>query len=116
MNIITGKSHFRGSCVQASVELGPEDVSLLERCPHFRGSCVQASVELEPEDVSLLERCPHFRGCCVEALGPDKYLGISHVSDILPSFRALHLIVAITIQHLSLQRESKNTSPTQLKL
>ena len=23
----------------------PEDVSLLERCPHFRGCCVQASVE-----------------------------------------------------------------------
>ena len=25
--------------------------------------CVQASMELWPEDVSLLERCPHFRGC-----------------------------------------------------
>ena len=24
----------------------PEDVSLLERCPHFRGCCVQASMEL----------------------------------------------------------------------
>ena len=23
--------------IQASMELGPEDVSLLERCPHFRG-------------------------------------------------------------------------------
>ena len=44
------------------MELGPEDVSLLERCPHFRGCYVQASVELGPEDVSLLERCPHFRG------------------------------------------------------
>ena len=44
-------------------DLGPEDVSLLERCPHFRGCYVQASVELVPEDVSLLERCPHFRGC-----------------------------------------------------
>ena len=42
--------------------LGPEDVSLLERCPHFRGCYVQASMELGPEDVSLLERCPHFRG------------------------------------------------------
>ena len=42
------------------MELGPEDVSLLERCPHFRGCYVQASVELGPEDV---ERCPHFRGC-----------------------------------------------------
>ena len=35
--------------------LGPEDVSLLERCPHFRGCYVQASMELGPEDVSLLE-------------------------------------------------------------
>ena len=40
------------------MELGPEDVSLLERCPHFRGLYVQASMELGPEDVSLLERCP----------------------------------------------------------
>ena len=38
---------------------GPEDVSLLERCPHFRGCYVQASLESGPEDVSLLERCPH---------------------------------------------------------
>ena len=53
---------------------GPEDVSLLERCPHFRGCYVQASMELGPEDVSLLERCPHFRGCYVQALvelGPE---------------------------------------------
>ena len=35
-------------------------VSLLERCPHFRGCYVQASAELGPEDVSLLERYPHF--------------------------------------------------------
>ena len=41
------------------LELGPADVSLLERCPHFRGWYVQASMELGPEDVSLLERCPH---------------------------------------------------------
>ena len=40
----------------------------LERCPHFRGWYVQASVELGPEDVSLLERCPHFRGWYVQAL------------------------------------------------
>ena len=26
-----------GIYVQGSMELGPEDVSLLERCPHFRG-------------------------------------------------------------------------------
>ena len=30
-------------------------VSLLERCPHFRGCYVQSSMELGPEDVSLLE-------------------------------------------------------------
>ena len=32
------------------------------------GSIVEVSSfqrELGPEDVSLLERCPHFRGCCV---------------------------------------------------
>ena len=66
--------HFTGWYVQASMELGPEDVSLLERCPHFRGWCVQASMELGPEDVSLLERCPHFRGWYVQAsmeLGPE---------------------------------------------
>ena len=40
------------------MEFGPEDVSLLERCPHFRGWYVHASIELGPEDVSLLERCP----------------------------------------------------------
>ena len=38
------------------MELGPEDVSLLERWPHFRGWYVEASMELGPEDVSLLER------------------------------------------------------------
>ena len=54
--------HFRGWYVQASMELGPEDVSLLERCPHFKGWYVQTSMELGPEDVSLLERCPHFKG------------------------------------------------------
>ena len=42
--------------VEASMELEPEHVSLLERFPHFRGWCVQASMELGPEDVSLLER------------------------------------------------------------
>ena len=47
------------------MELGPEDVSLLERCPHFRGWYVQ---ELGPEDVSLLERCPHFRGWAVTSI------------------------------------------------
>ena len=44
-------------------------MSLLERSPHFRGCYVQASIELGPEDVSLLERCPHFRGCYVLSWG-----------------------------------------------
>ena len=55
------------------MELGPEGVSLLKRCPHFRGWYVQASIELGPEGVSLLERFPHFRGWYVQAsmeLGP----------------------------------------------
>ena len=63
--------HFRGWYVQASMDLGPEDVSLLERCPHFRGWYVQASMDLGPEDVSLLERCPHFRGWASKELGPE---------------------------------------------
>ena len=48
------------------MELGPKDVSLLEKCPHFRGHYVyvQVSVELG-QDVSLLERCPHFRDTCI---------------------------------------------------
>ena len=66
--------HFRGWYVQASMELGPEDVSLLERCPHFRGWYVQTSMELGPEDVSLLERCPH-------SLGPEDVLPIREVSS-----------------------------------
>ena len=45
--------------VQASMELGPEDVSLLVRCPHFRGCYVQA---LGPEDVSQLDRHSHAEG------------------------------------------------------
>ena len=54
--------HFRGCYVQVSMELGPEDMSLLGWCPYFRECYVQASMELGPEDVSLLERCPHFKG------------------------------------------------------
>ena len=46
------------------MELGPEDVSLLERCPHFRGWYVQASMELGPEDVSLLEGVLISEGEC----------------------------------------------------
>ena len=44
--------HFREWYVRDSMELGPEDVSLLERCLVWY---VQASMELGPEDVSLLE-------------------------------------------------------------
>ena len=76
--------HFRGWYVQASMELGPEDVSLLERCPHFRGWYVQASMELGPEDVSLLERCPHFRGGTI--MGPDdRSVLLLHVPSLLRS-------------------------------
>ena len=50
------------------MELGPKDVSLLERCPHFRGWYVQGSIELGPEDVSLLERCPHVFVTSYESL------------------------------------------------
>ena len=56
------------------MELGSDDVSLLERCPHSIGWYVQASMELGSDDVSLLERCPHFRGWYVQAsmeLGSD---------------------------------------------
>ena len=40
------------------MELGPEDVSLLERCPHFRGWYVQAAM------VSSFQRvvCTGFNG------------------------------------------------------
>ena len=47
--------------IQASMEVGPEDMSLLERHPHFKGCYIQVSMELGTEDVSLLERCPHLR-------------------------------------------------------
>ena len=51
--------------MQASMELGPEDVSLLERCPHFRGCCVRASMELGPEDVSIREVSSFQRVLCI---------------------------------------------------
>ena len=80
--------------------LGPEDVSLLERCPHFRGWYVQASMELGPEDVTLLERCPHFRGWYVRTsveLGPDEIREVSlfhacaceRIKHIMTSFQGL---------------------------
>ena len=33
----------------------------LKMCPYY----IQVSMELGPEDVTLLEECPHFRGCYV---------------------------------------------------
>ena len=60
------------------MELGPEDVPLIERCPHFRGCYVQASMELGPEDVPLLERCPYFRGCYVQASVPYSRVIFTH--------------------------------------
>ena len=38
-------SFQRVECTGFNRVLGPEDVSLLERCPHFRGWYVQASME-----------------------------------------------------------------------
>ena len=60
----TGFNGVRGCYVQALMELGPEDVSLLERCPHFRGCYVQASMELEGVIYRLqwswdLKMCPY---------------------------------------------------------
>ena len=49
---------FRGCYVQAS-NLRGSDIPIGE-CPHFRVYYVQTSMELGPENVSLLERCPHL--------------------------------------------------------
>ena len=40
---------------------GPEDVSILERCPHFRGCYVQASMELGPEILSSFIPIPYVQ-------------------------------------------------------
>ena len=45
-------------------------MSLIERCPHFRRYYVQASMELGPEDVTLLERFPIYIPTSKE-LGPE---------------------------------------------
>ena len=37
-------SFQRVVCTGFNMELGPEDVPLLERCPHLRGWYVQASI------------------------------------------------------------------------
>ena len=81
------------------MELGPEEVSLLEGCPHFRGCYVQASMarrcvpirevssflrvftvyrlqwswDLKIGEVPSLERCPHFRGCLFNPLSPSTH-------------------------------------------
>ena len=71
------------------MELGPEDVSLLERCLHFRGWYVHASMELGPEDVSLLERCPHFRGWYVQASMELEHISSQHLLILLSSLLSL---------------------------
>ena len=43
------------------MKLGPEDVSLLERCPHFRGCSVQASMNIPSLDPAFSEESPHWR-------------------------------------------------------
>ena len=60
------------------MELGPEDVSLLERCPHFRGCYVQASMELGPEDVCI-GLSAHITGGCSDVVAPYEDLGESVV-------------------------------------
>ena len=50
------------------MELRPEDVSLLERCPHFRGCYVEASMELGPEDVPIREVSSFQRAVCTISL------------------------------------------------
>ena len=97
--------HFRGWYVQASMELEPEDVSLLERCPHFRGWYVQASMELGPKDVSLLERCPHFRGWYVQSweLKMCPYQRISNLGSSVESLpNGVISLLSCCVPHLQL--------------
>ena len=47
--------------LHVSMELGPEGVSLLERCPHFRGS-YQWSWDLKIREVSSLQILSTFPG------------------------------------------------------
>ena len=42
---------------------------------------MQASMELGPEDVSLLERCPHFRGVMYNGVGTRRCVPIREVSS-----------------------------------
>ena len=50
------------------MELGPEDVSLLERCPHFRECYVQASMELGPQASLQLHILPSLIRSCSSCL------------------------------------------------
>ena len=52
-----------------SMELGPEDVSLLERCPRFRGCYVHTSLELGSEDVPIREVSSFQRLLCTYFTG-----------------------------------------------
>ena len=52
---------YCGSYEQGSTEVGPEDVSLLERCLHFRGWYVQASMELGPKECVPIGEVSSFR-------------------------------------------------------
>ena len=45
-------------CVQASMELGPKDVSLLERCLHFRG-CIYMYIVYRLQWSWGLKMCPY---------------------------------------------------------
>ena len=47
------RSRWCGREVSSFERVGPEDVSLLERCPHFRGWYVQTSMELGPDHEDL---------------------------------------------------------------
>ena len=69
MSLLERRPHVIGCCVQASMELGPEDVSLLERCPHFRGCYVQASMELGPEDFYIIAAAMSV------SIDTDRYVG-----------------------------------------
>ena len=62
------------------MELGPEDVSLLERCPHFIGWYVQASMELGPEDVPIRK---------VSSFQADHALG-TNICSFSTSFTSAH--------------------------
>ena len=95
---------------------GPEDVSLLERCPHFRGWYVQALMELGPEGVTLLERCPHFRGWlqCSLDLKLVVLIFIYTATYTHPCLCKVYILIHIVVvnRQLALRTWPKTTSPT----